>query len=102
MPSFSNDLLNTETVSDQTNQSSPPLAIHMLNVHRYMPPTSPCIFDRQQGNSLLAYFHLTASQTSKFLTLYFLAYPTSQHPIGHNGSPSTFGLDPNSADSQSF
>ena len=93
MPSFSNDLFDTETISDQTNQCGHIYAAYLT-----------CVFNRQPGNSVLANFHLPASQTPKFLTLYFLTYPTRQHPINHTGSPttSTFGLDPNSANSQSF
>ena len=41
MPSFSNDLCDTETISDQTDQVSSPSPIHMFNAHIYMPPTSP-------------------------------------------------------------
>ena len=41
MPSFSNNLFNTGTVSDQANQASSPSPIHVLNTHRYIPPTSP-------------------------------------------------------------
>ena len=35
MPSFSNDLFDTETTSDQTDQTSPLLPIHVFNTHRY-------------------------------------------------------------------
>ena len=40
MPSISNDLFDTETVSDQTNQASSPSPIHVFNAHRYLPPTT--------------------------------------------------------------
>ena len=40
-PSFSNNLFDTETISDQTNQVSPPSPIQVFNMHRYMLPTTP-------------------------------------------------------------
>ena len=40
-PSVSNDLLHTETISDQDNQASPPSPIQVYNPHCYMPPTLP-------------------------------------------------------------
>ena len=40
-PSVGNDLLRTETVSDQDNQASPPSPIQGFNPHCYMPPTLP-------------------------------------------------------------
>ena len=53
MPSFSNDLLDTETVSDQTDQASLPSPIYMFNTHRYMLPTSPVYLTDSQATPYL-------------------------------------------------
>ena len=44
-PSVSNDLLDTENVSDQDNQASPPSAIQVIIPHCYMPPN--CLLTQQ-------------------------------------------------------
>ena len=41
MPSVSNHLLDTETVSDQANQPSLPSLIQVFIPHHYTPPTLP-------------------------------------------------------------
>ena len=56
MPSFSNDLLDTETVSDQTDQASPPSPIDRSNTHRYMAPTS-LMYSTDSQVTPLANFH---------------------------------------------
>ena len=53
MPSFSNDFFNTETVSDQTNEASPPSPIHGFNVHRYMLLTTPAYSTESQATPYL-------------------------------------------------
>ena len=53
MLSLSNDLFDTETISDQTDQDSPPSPIQGLNVHRYMLPTSPTYLKDSQATPYL-------------------------------------------------
>ena len=51
MPSFSSDLFDTETISDQTNQ-----------IAEIYTASLTCVFNRQPGNSVLTNFYLTASE----------------------------------------
>ena len=53
MPCFSNNLLDTETISDQIDQASPPSPIHMFNAHRYMAPASPVYSTDSQATPYL-------------------------------------------------
>ena len=41
MPSISNTLLDTDTISDQDNQASPPSLINVFTPYHYTLPTSP-------------------------------------------------------------
>ena len=50
MPFVSNDLLDTETVSDQDNQASPPSPIHVFSPYHHTLPTSPAYSSDSQAS----------------------------------------------------
>ena len=70
MPSFSGDLFDTETVSDQTDQASPASPIHVTKAHRYMPPTSPVyLTDSQETPYSLTFIELYLNPQSSSLSI---------------------------------